>query len=157
MSSTEKANSESPRQRLVQRHDERQDYETPPDLFLSLSQEFGPFETDVCANEVNHKTPVWFGPGSPYPDGLTQLWGGRCWMNPPYGRATAAWVKKASEARALVCLLPARTDTLWFHDYVLSKAKLVRFLKGRPQFWLDGKPTGSGGKFPSMVVVFDGR
>lgn len=85
-------------------------------------------------------------------------------MNPPYGRATRAWVKKASEANALVCcLLPARTDTKWFHDYVLPKAKVVRFLRGRPKFLIGGKPVlndkgkPATGKFPSMVVVFDGR
>lgn len=142
-------------QRLVQRHDERQDYETPPDLFLSLSQEFGPFDVDVCAVQETAKVPVFY---SPEQDGLAQEWTGRCWMNPPYGRATPAWVKKASEAKALVvCLLPARTDTRWFHDYVLPRAKMIRWLKGRPKFWMGGKPTDSGGKFPSMVVVYDGR
>lgn len=145
--------------RLVQRQDERQDYETPPELFLSLSDEFGPFDVDVAANEINHKTATWYGPAAAYTDGLSVDWTGlRCWMNPPYGRATSAWVKKASEARALVvCLIPARTDTRWFHDYVLPKAKTVRFLRGRPKFWIDGKDTGQSGKFPSMVVVFDGR
>lgn len=142
-------------QRLVQRQDERQDYQTPPELFLSLSQEFGPFDVDVCANEINAQVPRYF---SKEQDGLAQEWTGRCWMNPPYGRATPAWIKKASESKALVvCLIPARTDTRWFHDYVLPRAKTVRFLKGRPKFWLDGKPTGQGGKFPSMVVVFDAR
>lgn len=150
-----------PSGKLVQRQDERQDYETPPELFQALDAEFGPFNLDVCANQLNHKVAAYFGPGGCQPDGLTASWWGsdvKCWMNPPYGRATAAWVKKASEHPGLVvCLLPARTDTRWFHDYVLPKAKLVRFLKGRPEFWIDGKPTGSGGKFPSMVVVFDGR
>lgn len=158
---TEPSHSAS-RQRLVQRQDERQDYETPPELFLSLSQEFGPFDVDVCAKPINAKLPTFYGPGSPLgswaQDGLAAPWVGKCWMNPPYGRATPAWVKKASEAKALVvCLLPARTDTRWFHDYVLPRAKTVRFLRGRPEFWIDGKPTGQGGKFPSMVVVFDGR
>lgn len=148
------------RARLEQRQDERQDYETPPELFLSLSQEFGPFVADVAAVASTAKVPHYYGPDRepPFNDGLKIVWGGVLWMNPPYGRQTPAWVKKASESPAkVVCLLPARTDTAWFHDYVLPKAKIVRFLRGRPKFWIDGKPTGSGGKFPSMVVVFDGR
>lgn len=148
-------------QRLVQRQDERQDYETPPGLVADLAAEFGAFEIDVAATHANKKAPrCW----TPAEDGLAQDWAGLvCWMNPPYGKATKAWVKKASEAKArVVCLLPARTDTAWFHDYVLPRATVVRFLRGRPKFLLDGKPvlcpkTGkpASGKFPSMVVVFD--
>jgi phage N-6-adenine-methyltransferase len=155
--------------RLKQSLDERQDYETPPELFLSLSQEFGPFDLDVAANAVNHKVPRWFGPGGEHEDALNgAVWAGKCWMNPPYGSATRAFMRRASEAKALVvCLVPARTDTRWWHE-TIPKAKEVRFLKGRPKFWLDGKPKlawdkrsktwrPASGKFPSAVVVFDGR
>lgn len=135
---------------------ERQDYETPPDLFESLSSEFGPFDVDVAAHEKNWKVAKYWDAAS---DGLAQDWTGlRCWMNPPYGRVVAKWVKKASESKALtVCLLPARTDPAWFHDHVQGKAREIRFLRGRPKFWLDRQPTGKAGKFPSMVVIFDGR
>lgn len=71
-------------------------------------------------------------------------------MNPPYGRQIGKWVKKASESRAIVvCLLPARTDTKWFHDYVLGKAE-IRFVKGRIKFG----NAKAGAPFPSMVAVF---
>jgi phage N-6-adenine-methyltransferase len=148
-------------ERLVQHQDERQDYETPPELVASLSLEFGPFDVDVAATEANKKAPRCF---TPEIDGLAQEWTAlTCWMNPPYGRATGAWVKKAAMAKArTVCLLPARTDTAWFHDHVLPNATVVRFLRGRPKFLLNGQPvlspkTGkpASGKFPSMVVVFD--
>lgn len=148
-------------QRLVQKLDERQDYETPPKLVAALAAEFGPFLIDYAATEANKKAPVCF---TPEQDSLAQVWDRPGFLNPPYGKATAAFVKKASEASArVVCLLPARTDTAWFHDHVLPKASLVRFLRGRPKFLLGGKPvvnpkTGrpASGNFPSMIVVFDG-
>jgi site-specific DNA-methyltransferase (adenine-specific) len=147
-------------QRLVQRLDERQDYETPPELVAALSAEFGPFQFDFAATEANKKAPTAY---TPEMDSLSLVWSGVGWLNPPYGKATKAFVRKASESKArTVCLLPARTDTAWFHDYVLPKAKVVRFLRGRPKFLIGGKPvldpkTGkaASGKFPSMVVVFD--
>lgn len=129
---------------------------TPDDLFLSLSQEFGPFDIDVAATMENRKVPEFYGPDSPWPtcrDGLAVKWLGKCWMNPPYGRVIGKWLKKASEAKALVvCLVPARTDTSYWHDYVIPRAKTIRFLRGRVRF------SGKGpAPFPSAVVVFDGR
>lgn len=150
------------KQRLVQRLDERQDYETPPDLVAELAAEFGPFEVDFAATEANKKAPVAY---TPEMDSLSLEWSGVGFLNPPYGKMTKPFVKKASEAKArVVCLLPARTDTAWFHDYVIPRAKVVRFLRGRPKFLLNGKPildkeTGkpATGKFPSMIVVFDNQ
>ncbi len=146
---------------MIQLLTERQDYETPPALVAELSAEFGPFEFDFAATEANKKAPIAY---TPEMDSLSLVWSGVGWLNPPYGRMTEKFVRKASEAQALVCcLLPARTDTKWFHNYVLPKAKVVRFLKGRPKFLIDGKPVlddkgkPASGKFPSMVVVFDGR
>lgn len=73
-------------------------------------------------------------------------------MNPPYGREIGKWVKKASESNTtVVCLLPARTDTRWFHDYIFGKAE-IRFVRGRLKF---GNSKNSA-PFPSMVVVFRG-
>jgi len=69
-------------------------------------------------------------------------------MNPPYGREIGKWVKKAYQEGGVVGLLPARTDTKWFHDYIYGKAK-IRFLKGRVKF------SGKGpAPFPSMIVIF---
>ena len=87
---------------------------------------------------------------SPEQDGLAQEWTGVCWCNPPYGREIGKWVRKAAESRCtVVMLLPARTDTKWFHDYIYGKAE-IRFIKGRLKFG-DAK---NSAPFPSMVVIF---
>lgn len=118
---------------------------TPQDLFDSLNREFG-FYIDVCALPENAKCPVYI---TPEQDGLKQEWGDSwCWMNPPYGREIGKWVAKASKHNC-VCLLPARTDTKWFHEYIYGKAE-IRFLKGRVKFG----NAKCGAPFPSMVVVF---
>ena len=84
---------------------------------------------------------------------LKQDWSGVCWCNPPYGRQIGKWVEKAAKSHAtVVMLLPARTDTKWFHDYCLPYGE-IEFLRGRLKF---------GGceynaPFPSMVVVFGER
>ena len=123
-------------------------WETPQDFFDKLNEEFH-FQTDVCALPENAKCENFY---TPEQDGLSQEWSGTCWCNPPYGRQIAKWVRKASESKATtVMLIPARTDTAWFHDYIYRKAE-VRFVRGRLRF--------SGAKvnapFPSMVVVFRG-
>jgi phage N-6-adenine-methyltransferase len=119
---------------------------TPIELFRQLDNEFH-FNTDVCAVASNAKCSLYY---SPKQNGLEQEWRGVCFMNPPYGRQIGKWVKKASESKAtVVMLLPARTDTKWFHDYIYKKTE-VRFIKGRLKFG-DGK---NSAPFPSMVVVF---
>ena len=121
-------------------------WETPQDFFDKLNEEFC-FETDVCALPENAKCKKFY---SPEQNGLLQNWGGNCWCNPPYGRKIGEWVKKASESKAtVVMLLPARTDTKWFHDYIYNKAE-IRFIKGRLKF---GNSKNSA-PFPSMVVIF---
>ena len=121
-------------------------WSTPQDFFDEINTEFG-FTTDVCALPENAKCPHYY---SPEQDGLMQDWTGVCWMNPPYGREIGRWVKKASETLCtVVCLLPARTDTRWFHNYIYKKAE-IRFLKGRLKF---GNSTNSA-PFPSMLVIF---
>jgi site-specific DNA-methyltransferase (adenine-specific) len=125
----------------------KHDWETPAGLFDELDLEFG-FDTDVCATGKNSKCDHYF---SKDEDGLAQGWAGlRCWCNPPYGREISKWVQKAAGSNALVVmLLPARTDTRWFHDHIYGKAE-VRFLKGRLRFVGARHPA----PFPSMVVVF---
>lgn len=118
---------------------------TPQNFFDRLNEEFH-FELDVCADEKNTKCKKFF---TEEMDGLKMQWGGVNWMNPPYGREIGKWVKKASENPLTVCLLPARTDTRWFHDYILGKAE-IRFIKGRLKFG-DSK---NSAPFPSMVVIF---
>lgn len=119
---------------------------TPQDFFDDLNQEFH-FETDVCALPDNAKCEKFY---TPEQDGLKQEWTGVCWCNPPYGRQIAKWVEKAAKSGAtVVMLVPARTDTAWFHDWILPFAE-VRFVRGRLKF---GGAENSA-PFPSMIVVF---
>jgi site-specific DNA-methyltransferase (adenine-specific) len=127
----------------------RTEWETPADLFALLDREFS-FTLDVCATWANRKCAAYF---SRAKDGLRQGWFGTCWMNPPYGRAIAAWVKKAhreaGRGATIVCLLPARTDTVWWQDTVM-KAREIRLLRGRITFVGATAPA----PFPSAVAIF---
>lgn len=128
-------------------------WETPQDLFDTLNKEFH-FGLDACAIPENAKCQNFF---TPELDGLKQKWGGygTIWCNPPYGPQIKEWVGKAvaeaKEGVTTVMLVPARTDTQWFHDYVYQKPGVeIRFLKGRIKF--------GGAKynapFPSMLIIF---
>lgn len=124
------------------------DWETPQKLFDELNAEFD-FTLDVCASPENAKCRQYLSEG-----GLEKKWGKRNFMNPPYGRSIGLWVKKASENPLTVCLLPARTDTRWFHDHIYNNpAAQVRFIKGRLCF---GQATENA-PFPNMIVVFWGK
>lgn len=121
---------------------------TPQHFFDALNEEFH-FDTDVCALPENAKCERFY---TPEQDGLKQEWKGVCWCNPPYGREIGKWVKKAAECKAtVVMLLPARTDTKWFHDYIYGKAE-IRFIRGRLKFG----GAKENAPFPNMVVVFNG-
>lgn len=126
------------------------DWETPQWLFDQLNAEFG-FTLDVCATPDNAKCERYYTKAE---DGLAQDWSGVCWMNPPYGREIGRWIEKAYESSlggvTVVCLLPSRTDTKWWHEYVMRGE--VRFLRGRLKF---GGSKNSA-PFPSAVVVFRG-
>jgi phage N-6-adenine-methyltransferase len=123
---------------------------TPHDLFDRLNAVFH-FTLDPCATAANAKCKRYFTIAE---DGLSQDWDGeRVFMNPPYGRAVVDWVKKASEAKALVvCLLPARTDTKWWHEYVVGRGASVSFLKGRLRF----SDSAASAPFPSAIAIFTG-
>lgn len=127
----------------------RDDWETPQDLFDELHAEFR-FTVDVCALPHNAKCKRFF---SPTVDGLSQEWVGTCWMNPPYGRRIGEWVAKAFRSSlngaTVVCLVPARTDTEWWHRSV-ARSSEVRLLKGRLRF----VGADASAPFPSAVVVF---
>lgn len=122
---------------------------TPQDTFDVLNDMYGPFDLDVCATADNAKCQRFY---SLADDGLTQPWVGRCWMNPPYGREIGRWMRKAYESSRegalVVCLVPARTDTAWWHDYAMRGE--VTFLRGRLRF---GNARHCA-PFPSAVVVF---
>jgi phage N-6-adenine-methyltransferase len=122
---------------------------TPQDFFDKVNSELGPFDIDVCASAENAKCGVYF---TERDDGLRQRWSGKVWMNPPYGRTIGHWMKKAYESSrggaTVVCLVPARTDTAWWHDYAAKGD--VRFIRGRLKF---GGHKNSA-PFPSALVVF---
>lgn len=137
-------------------------WETPQHLFDALDATYR-FTLDVCATAENAKCKDYF---TPEIDGLSQVWRGMCWMNPPYGREIGKWVKKAHEESrkygcTVVCLLPARTDTRWFHDYIWDESMgpngdwrngvSGRLIRGRLKF---GGSKNSA-PFPSMVVIFE--
>jgi site-specific DNA-methyltransferase (adenine-specific) len=118
----------------------RDDWETPRAMFDALNARYGftldPASTDENAKCARHYTAA--------DDGLAQDWAGEVvWLNPPYGRNIAAWMRKASAEAArgaqIVALVPARTDTAWFHDYVKPYAR-VEFLRGRVKFERGGSP-----------------
>lgn len=121
---------------------------TPQDVFDALNREFR-FETDVCASANNAKCATFFTKSD---DGLRQEWKGVCWMNPPYGRELGEWMRKAFRSAmsgaTVVCLIPSRTDTQWWHEFAMRGE--IRFLRGRLRF---GSAKNSA-PFPSAVVIF---
>jgi phage N-6-adenine-methyltransferase len=123
---------------------------TPQDFFNKQNLLYGPFNVDVCADATNAKCQKFF---SKEDDGLSKDWNGKCWMNPPYGKEIGLWMKKAYESSqqgaTVVCLVPSRTDTKWWHDYAM-KGKIT-FIKGRLKFG-DSK---NSAPFPSAIVVFN--
>lgn len=124
---------------------------TPEDFFKKYDTKYN-FTLDVCATDENAKCDRYF---TEKIDGLTQNWTGVCWMNPPYGRTIKQWMKKAYESSlngtTVVCLVPARTDTNWWHEYAMKGD--IEFIKGRLKF---GGSKNSA-PFPSAVVVFNSK
>ena len=124
---------------------------TPQSFFDQLNNEFR-FTLDPCATAENAKCRSFY---TQEDDGLKQDWGGQIvFCNPPYGREIKKWVRKCYEESkkpntVVVMLIPARTDTAYFHDYIYKKSE-VRFIRGRLKFG-DAK---NSAPFPSMVVIF---
>ena len=128
-----------------------EEWATPQAFFDVLDAEFG-FTLDVCATASNAKCARYF---TKEDNGLRQNWGGaRVLCNPPYGRKIGDWVRKcyyeSKRAELVVMLIPARTDTAYFHDYIYHKAREIRFIRGRLHF----NESEHGAPFPSMVVIF---
>ena len=128
------------------------DWATPQSFFDKLDGLFGPFTLDAAASSDNYKVTKHYTEAD---DSLSQDWSGnRVFLNPPYGRNLKDWVKKSyeeglKENTMVVMLIPARTDTAYWHEYVM-KADEIRFVKGRLKF---GEGTNSA-PFPSAVVIF---
>ena len=124
-------------------------WETPRDLFDEYAAEFH-FTLDVAAIASNAKCDRYF---TPEQDGLAQDWGQDiCWCNPPYGLPLRKWIAKAYEASkcgaTVVCLVPSRTDTVWWHTYVVLYAE-IRYIKGRRNFG-----QANNAPFASVAVIF---
>ena len=127
------------------------EWETPEHLFKELDNEFH-FTLDPCCTHENAKCKKHY---TIEEDGLKKSWGGETvFVNPPYGRQLGKWVKKSyeesrKENTIVVMLIPSRTDTSYFHDYILDKAE-TRFIRGRLRF---GNATENA-PFPSMVAIY---
>ena len=127
-------------------------WSTPNDFFDKLNDEFR-FTLDPCSTHENAKCYKHF---TEEENGLLQDWGNEVvFCNPPYGRQIKDWVKKSYEESqkgntTVVMLIPARTDTIYFHEYIYHKAE-IRFIKGRLKF---GNAKNSA-PFPSMVAIFE--
>ena len=126
---------------------------TPQDFFNKLNEEFH-FTLDPCADEFNHKCDRYY---TKEQDGLLQSWEDETvFCNPPYGREIGKLVQKCflevedGGCKCVVMLIPARTDTQWFHKYIYNNAAEIRFIKGRLKFG----DSDNSAPFPSMVVVF---
>lgn len=119
------------------------EWATPAKTFEKLNQEFQ-FDFDPCplGGDVNGLAPL-----------FTSWTGKRVFCNPPYGPGISKWLNRGLEADLAVFLIPARTDTRWFHEICLPFAEEIRFLRGRLKF---GNAT-TGAPFPSMVVIFRER
>lgn len=130
----------------------KDEWATPQEFFDLLNEAYN-FTLDPCALPHNAKCKKFY---TPQEDGLAQSWEGEVvFCNPPYGRAIADWVRKCSEeakksSTTVVALLPARTDTRYFHDYIYHHAKKIIFIRGRLKF---GGCKNSA-PFPFMVVEF---
>ena len=127
------------------------EWETPSELFNKLDREFH-FTLDPCCTHQNAKCERYFVIAE---NGLAQDWSNDVvFMNPPYGREIGKWVEKAYNeslnGAIVVCLIPARTDTAYWHKYIFNKASEIRFLEGRVKF-VGGKFTAP---FPSAVVIY---
>lgn len=129
-------------------------WETPTEFFDKLNIKLK-FDLDACASDENHKLPNYY---TEKDDALTKSWLGNVFMNPPYGRHIGEFIRKAYEEhlrdpdRFIVMLIPSRTDTKYWHDYIQDKAT-VKFLKGRLKFEINGKPMNTA-PFPSALIIY---
>lgn len=136
----------------------KMDYCTPQAFFDQLNEEFR-FTLYAAATDRSAKCPSYF---TPETDGLKNPWsisGGAVFCNPPYGREIGKWVQKAYEeamhGTTIVLLIPARTDTSYFHDYIYGKAE-IRFIRGRLRFTDEDGISSGPAPFPSMVAIYNG-
>ena len=134
------------------------DFRTPRAFIKWLEERNGrPFNLDAAASEENAICANYYDKQS---NGLLNTWSGQVWVNPPYGRAIGEWLNKCAieiqrkEVDSIWVLIPARTDTIWFHELVMPHAYLVYLIKGRINFNHDTTVEGKNAPFPSMLIVY---
>lgn len=144
--------------------DRKENWRTPPEIFDPLDEIYQ-FDWDLAADPSSKKRPLWVGPGSPHGEDLLtfdrrRLKNQRCWINPPYGRNLTPFSHAISDitraAEVVVALVPASTDTRWFHHLADTGSPLVWFREGRISF-IDpdtGKPS-KGNTVGSALFVWD--
>mgnify|MGYP001170036786 FL=1 len=126
---------------------------TPNDLYEKLNMEFK-FNLDPCATKENAKCDKFY---TKRDDGLSKKWSGRVFVNPPYGREIGKWVEKSykesltEDVELVVMLIPSRTDTKYWHEWIFGKASVINFFKGRLKFG----GSNNSAPFPSALVVFN--
>lgn len=142
----------------------KDDWGTPQRLYDALNKEFS-FTMDACADESNFKHENYY---TAETDGLKADWGGQTvFCNPPYSKRGKGktgqedWIEKAykestENGATVVMLIPARTDTKAFHNFILGKAQEIRFIKGRLKFEIERQENKEAAPFPSMIVIFNG-
>jgi site-specific DNA-methyltransferase (adenine-specific) len=142
------------------------EWETPPELFAYLDRQHH-FDLDPCCRKETAKCEHYFTPNE---NGLFQEWYGTVYMNPPYGREIKKWLTKAysevrvGRAKKVVCLIPSRTSTSWWHDYVMYARELI-LIEGRLKFrkWTDTEEgyreltDSNSAPFPSAICIFEGE
>jgi site-specific DNA-methyltransferase (adenine-specific) len=129
------------------------DYEwSTPKAFFEKWNSYFHFQLDACATARNTKCRRYY---TRRDDGLKRPWNGRTWVNPPYDRQLWRWVKKGYETcrqgNLVVMLLPASTDSSWFHRWCKGKGE-IEFVRGRLTFSKTGRAS-----FASMIVIFRPR
>jgi len=123
---------------------------TPPEILAKL----GEFDLDPCS-PINRPWPTARKHYTVQDNGLNQLWQGRVWCNPPFGKFAVSWLKRMAEHGNGIALIPARTETAMFYETVWGKADGVLFIKGRPHFhFVDGKRADFNSGAPICLVAY---
>ncbi len=129
---------------------------TPQDLFDAISESVGGFDLDAAASDKKHVCDNYF---TAETDALSKEWHGKVWLNPPFGHGVEQWFEKVvnevhTNADSVHVLIPARTDTRWFHEWVMPFATEIYFFKGRLYYVNEKGENKNPAAFPSMLCVF---
>ena len=132
----------------------KDDWETPKDLFKNLDSLFN-FTLDPCASKENALCNKFY---TKEDDGLTKDWSNEVvFMNPPYNHMVKKWIEKAYreslKGAVIVCLIPSRTETKYWHKYIFPFAETIKFIEGRLRFSNSNKDA----PFPSAIIVFGSK